>query len=416
MIVIIFIIILCLVLSAYFSGMETGFISLDRYKLEQDARNNKRKTQIMQFLENPDRLFGTTLLGTNIFLVIMSSLAVLFLDKFNFKYGENITEETGSLVIAGVVLIFGEIIPKAIYRENPMRLVEKNFGLIRFSSVIASPFVFLVTKLNYLLTKLFHLQEVPSLLKVSREDLSFIVSESDTEDDEDINQKDLLEEALEFSELRAENVMTHRTEIIAFERTARISEVIDEALKEKFTRFPVIEEDIDHVIGILIIYDLLKCDNPEKETAEDYMRPALFVPESMNMDALLAEMQAKKKSVAIVLDAYGGTAGMITIEDILEELVGEIEDEYDIEELELEKLTDGSILINGDMEIDILNSKYDIRLPEGDYETIAGLIIDHLAKIPSLNTRIELNDYILEVSKVTRKKIEKVKLIPKTAN
>lgn len=239
-----------------------------------------------------------------------------------------------------------------------------------------------------------------------------MVSESAVnENDEDINQKDLLEEALEFSELKAENVMTHRTEIVAFEKTESISDVIKSAREAGFTRFPVIEGDIDHVSGILIIYDLLTCDEPDKETAEDYSRPALFVPESMNIDTLLAEMQAKKRSLAIVLDPWGGTAGMVTIEDIMEELVGEIEDEYDIEEHDIEELPDGSYLINGDVEIDMLNSKFDFNFPEGDYETVAGMLIDVLAKIPPVNTKVNIDNYELTVNEVTRKKIEKVKII-----
>jgi CBS domain containing-hemolysin-like protein len=406
------------ILSAYFSGMETGLISLDRYKLEQDARNDKRKMQILQFLENPDRLFGTTLLGNNISVVIVSSLTILLINKLHnelhIEQDIEIYQHTGTLIMTGIMLLFAEIIPKALYREEPIKLVEKNFSLIRVFSVIAKPFVSMVNKMNHWLTKIFHFKEVHSLLKVSREDLSFMVSESeDDETEEEINQKELLEEALEFGELQAENVMTHRTEIVAFERTTSISEVIEAAKNFGFTRFPVIEEDIDHISGILIIYDLLKCENPEKEKAEDYMRPTLFVPESMSIDALLAEMQAEKRTLAIVLDAYSGTAGMITIEDIMEELVGEIEDEYDIEETELEKLADGSYLINGDMEIDTLNSKYDFDLPEGDYETVAGMVIDNLARIPQVNTRIEMKNYSLVINKVTRRKIEKVKLVPK---
>lgn len=392
--------------------METGLISLDRYKLEQEARNDSRKRQILQFLDNPDRLFGSTLLGNNISVVIVSSLTILLIERLRSHHHLHISEETGTLVMTGIILIFAEIIPKALYRDEPNKLVEKNFNFIRIFSIIAQPFVNMVNFLNSKLIKLFKIKQGANLLKVSREDLSFMVSQSEVEENgQDINQKDLLEEALEFSELKAENVMTHRTEIVAFEKAASINDVIASARKAGFTRFPVIDQDIDHVSGILIIYDLLNCKDPANEKAEDYIRPALFVPESMNMDTLLAEMQAKKRSLAIVLDPWGGTAGMITIEDIMEELVGEIEDEYDIEEHELEKLPDGSYLINGDVEIDTLNSKYEFNIPEGDYETIAGLIIDRLAKIPPVNTRVEYDNLTLVVNKVTKKKIEKIKLI-----
>lgn len=413
-ILIIILIVLFIILSAYFSGMETGLISQDRYKLEQDARNDKRKKQILRFLENPDWLFGTTLLGNNICVVILSALTILLLNRLKDNHGITITEQVGTLIMTGIILIFAEIIPKALYREQSSKLVEKNFGLLWVFSILAKPSVKLVNVINHKLTRLLHLKEEPNLLKVSREDLSFMVSESEIqEDEEELNQKDLLEEALEFGELKAENVMTHRTEIIAFEKNTSILEVIKAAEEAGFTRFPVIENDIDNVCGILIIYDILKCDDPKNDKVENYMRHILFVPESMTIDALLAEMQAKKRSLAIVVDSYGGTAGMVTIEDIIEELVGEIEDEYDIEESELEILPDGSYMVNGDMEIDLLSSKYDIDLPEGDYETVAGLIIDRLAKIPVINTLVELQHYSLLVHDVTRKKIEKVKITPK---
>ncbi len=389
-------------------------ISLDSLKLEQEAKNNDSKGQILDFLKNPDKLFGTTLFGCNISLVIVSSLTILLLNSLRDKQMIKISDHTGTLIISGILLLFAEIIPKALYREYPNKMVERNFWILKFFSVLFSPFTKFVTLLNKRISRLFNLTEADNLMKVTREDLSFMVSESETYEGElETNQKELLEEALEFGELKAENVMRHRTEIVAFEQKTPINEVIAQARDMGYTRFPVYNEDLDNISGVLIIYDLLNSENTEEEKAEDFLRPVLFVPETMNMDALLAEMQAKKRSMAIVVDSYGGTAGMITIEDIMEELVGEIEDEYDVEENELEQLADGSYLINGDTEIDILNDNYDLNLPEGDYETIAGLIIDRLAKIPQVDARVELKQYTLIINKVTEKKIEKVKLLKK---
>ncbi|MDP8210231.1 MAG: hemolysin family protein [Candidatus Stygibacter australis] len=401
-------------MSAFFSGMETGLISLDKLKLEQEAKNSTKKKQILDFLKTPDKLFGTTLIGTNISIVIVSSLTMLLLQFIPEKSVFKISDQVGTLIVTFILLIFAEIIPKALYREHPNRLVSKNFETLKFYSFLFSPFTRIVTFLNLRISKLFGLKETENLLRVSREDLSFMVSESETsESTTEINQKDLLEEALEFGELKAENVMTHRTEIVAFDKDTSIDDVIRLSREAGYTRFPVYDDDLDNIKGILIIYDLLRRQNNSEEKASDFIRPILFVPETMTVDALLAEMQSKQRSLAIVVDSYGGTAGMITIEDIMEELVGEIEDEYDVEESELEILPDGSYLIDGDTEIDILNDKYDLQLPEGDYETIAGLIINRLARIPKNNTRLELRKYSLLVNKVTAKKIKKVKLIKK---
>ena len=394
--------------------METGLISLDKLKLEQEAKNSTKKKQILNFLKTPDKLFGTTLIGTNISLVIVSSLTVLLLNYLRDRGIIRMSDRTGTLLVAFILLIFAEIIPKALYREHSNRLVSKNFETLKFFNFLLSPFTKIVTYINLRISKLFGLKANENLLRVSREDLSFMVSESETsESTTEINQKDLLEEALEFGELKAENVMTHRTEIVAFDKDTSIDDVISLSREAGYTRFPVYDDDLDNIIGILIIYDLLRCQNSSDEKASEFIRPALFVPETMTVDALLAEMQSKKRSLAIVVDSYGGTAGMVTIEDIMEELVGEIEDEYDAEESELEILPDGSYLIDGDTEIDILNDKYDLQLPEGDYETIAGLIINRLARIPKNNTRLELRKYSLLVNKVTSKKIKKVKLIKK---
>jgi magnesium and cobalt exporter, CNNM family len=394
--------------------METGLISLDKLKLEQEAKNDLKKKQILNFLREPDKLFGTTLIGTNISIVIVSSLTMLLLNSQPADSTFNISSHAGTLFISLILLIFAEIVPKALYREHPNRLVAKNFVTLKFFGFLLSPFIKIVTLINLKVSKWFGLEGTSNLLKVSREDLSFMVSESETnESSTKINQKDLLEEALEFGELKAENVMTHRTEIMAFDQETKIDEVILLSRDAGFTRFPVYEEDIDKIKGVLIIYDLLRRKGNSEEKASDFMRPVMFVPQTMDVDALLADMQAKKRSMAVVVDSYGGTAGMITIEDIMEELVGEIEDEYDVEESELEMLPDGSYLIDGDTEIDILNGKYDMQLPEGDYETIAGLIISQLARIPKINKRVELLKYTLVVNKVTVKKIKKVKLIKK---
>ncbi len=404
------IIIVFFILSAFFSGMETGLISIDRMKMEQQAKKSKKKKQILSVLENPDKLFGTTLFGTNISLVIVTSLSILLINIFNQKKVFHISETAATLIIAGAILIFAEIIPKALYRENPNKLVTRGFPLLRFFSLILLPFVKFVSLLNSLLARMFKLSEKNGFHILTREDLSYMLAE--TKDDGILHedQRDMLEEALEFTELDAENVMIHRTEIVAFEKNTPIEEVISIAKEKGFTRFPVYDEDLDHIIGILIIYDLIKKDNVGKMKASDFVREAFFAPEIMDVDNLLAEMQANKNSMAIIVDPFGGTAGLVTIEDILEEIVGEIEDEYDTTApLEVEKIGKNHYKVQGFVEIDFLNDEYEMNLPEGDYETIAGLIIDKLEKLPRQNTKLTINKWniiILQVSDVKILKLE----------
>ncbi|MFC1887636.1 hemolysin family protein [Candidatus Cloacimonadota bacterium] len=398
------------ILAGFFSGIETGLLSIDRFKLEKEARSSDKKKRILSFLQNPDRLFGTTLFGTNISIVIVSSLTVLLIHYLNTEKDIHISENYGTMIMAGLILIFAEIIPKAIYRDIPNIMVPRFFNLLNFFSTILTPFVKLVGGLNSLLAKIFNLPANTGYHLLTREDISYMLSKTENDENLEEDQREMLEEALEFTELKAENVMIHRTEIVALHKDTTISEVIQIAKREGFTRFPVFGEDLDDIVGVLIIYDLLNIEDKENLFAKDFLREAFFAPETMDVNKLLADMQSKKKSVAVIIDPFGGTAGLITIEDILEEIVGEIEDEYDVSTEEVEILEDGSFLIQGYVEIDLLNDEYDMNLPEGDYETIAGLIIDRLEKIPSTKTRMIVGDWILQIIQVTSTKIIKIKM------
>jgi len=408
-------IVIFFLLAGFFSGIETGLISVDRLKLEQDAKGSKRKKQILSFLENPDRLFGTTLFGTNISIVIVSSLTIYLLTHCKERSSAVVGEESGTLILSGLILVFAEIIPKAIFREKSINLVPRFFPLLNFFTIILKPFVKFVAFLNKLISKIFKLPDQPGYSKITKEDISYMLAEDDSNELLQAHQRELLEEALEFSELKAENVMIHRTEIVAVHKDTPLEEVTKVAREKGFTRFPVYGDDLDDIIGILIIYDLLKRkETVQNSTVKDFIRKAYFAPETMDVNKLLTEMQSHKISMTIIVDSFGGTAGLITIEDILEELVGEIEDEYDTSNQEVEKLDNNNFLIQGFVEIDYLNDEYNMNLPEGDYETIAGLIIDRLAKIPVRNTKLLVNNWEIQVVQVTNTKITKVKMVRKT--
>ncbi len=408
----ILLIIIFFILSSFFSGIETGLISIDRFKLEKEAKNSKKKKQIQHFLENPDYLFGTTLFGNNISVVIVSSLTMFLIHYLNKTGTIVISKQLGILILAGLILIFAEIIPKAIYRENPNKLVTRLFPVLKFFSIILKPFIKFVALLNSILAKIFRLPQKTGYHLLTREDISLMLSETWEDDYLHEHQREMLEEALEFAELKAENVMIHRTEIIALPQDTPIDEVIETAKKDGFTRFPIYGEDLDDIQGILIIYDLMKIPKKNDMKASDFVRKSFFAPENMNVNTLLTEMQTRKKSMAIIVDSFGGTAGLVTIEDILEEIVGEIEDEYDITTEEIQKIGENSYIIQGFVEIDYLNDEYNMNLPEGDYETIAGLIINKLARIPARKTKITVRNWEFEVIQATNTKILKVKVSP----
>lgn len=414
-IIAIIIIVIFFVLAAFFSGMETGLISLGQLKLSSPPKNDRSNKTISKFDKQANKFFATTLIGTNLSIIIVTSLSILLLYYFRSKIKLN--NEIFILILAGIILIFSEIIPKALFRDKAEKLVKNSFPLISFFAIIFKPFLGIINILDNSLSKIFKLPEKANLQNITKEDLSYMLSQTESDGQLLENQREMLEEALEFRELKAENVMIHRTEIIALPQDMPIQDILALAKKEGFTRFPVYNEDLDDIIGILIIYDIMKRNQHNGLTAFDFVREAYFAPESIDVTTLLTEMQTYKKSMVIIVDSFGGTSGIVTIEDILEEIVGEIEDEYDNTAQEVEILDENSYKVQGYVEIDFLNDEYDLDIPVGDYETIAGLVIDRLARIPKQGVSIKTGEWNLKVLQVTDKKIVTVGLqrLPKIA-
>jgi putative hemolysin len=361
----------------------------------------------MHFLERPERIFGTTLIGNNISNTMIATLAVYLVNLS----GWNLEGTAITLITTAVVLVFCETIPKALFRDRPNQLVPALFPILKGIYFLLSPFVRLITKFNHRFSGMFRVNG-HSYQFLTREDLSNMLAEAQPDENLHEHQREMLEEAMGFGETNAHDVMTPRIDMVAIPADATVAEALAIAKQEQFTRYPVYRDDIDHVVGMLIVYDLIGVDPNSSDTVGKYAREAFFVPEKMDISALLKEMQVQKKSVAIVVDSFGGTAGLVTSEDILEEVVGEIEDEYDTEtDADVQQIDDHTYVVQGDVEVDDLIDNYDIDLPnDGDYKTIAGLIIDKLARIPGKGQKLMTGDWKIEVLQVTTRKIQKVRL------
>jgi CBS domain containing-hemolysin-like protein len=397
-----------LAISFLFSGFETGAISINQITLEQEAKKSKSKAQLLAFIRKPDRLLGTTLIGNNISNVILASVATFVAHELQSQY---FPAQYTSLLIGTLVLMFGEIMPKSIFRDHADKIVPMFFPLIMFFYYILKPFVAIVSYINTKLRKWLKIEDSNQFNYLTRDDLTFLLSQA-TDDKMSDPQLEMIEDALDFHEQDAVNVMIPRTDIVAIPESATIPEIIEIAKKEGFTRYPVYRQNLDDIVGILILYDILKKDCTPEVCAGQIIHEALFVPENMDLDVLLKEMQLKRRSMAIVVDAYGGTSGLVTIEDILEEIVGDIEDEYDTEEdnKEVEQVAPNTWLVQADVDIDRLADEYNIELPEGDYETLAGLILDQLERIPVQGQSLTIAEYRIQILQATDKKIIKVKL------
>ncbi len=385
-------------------------ISIDRFRLEQEVKCQKHNRRLKQFLDNPNAFLGITLIGNNIAIVVVSSLfAIYFADKIPY-----LSRSVSTLALAGMMLIFAEIVPKSYCRDNAEQLVRRYFPVLYVFYLLMSPFVGSINTISRIMAKMFKIDTDTRYSFLTREDLAIILAESSFDDTMEKPQRDMLEEVMEFNELTAKNVMTPRLDIVAIHGDKPLQEIIETAREESYTRYPVYEDNVDQIIGILIIYDLISEDTNCDKTARDFAREALFVPETIDISSLLKEMQDHRKSMAIVVDNYGGTSGLITTEDIIEELVGEIEDEYDIaedEDLKVKVVNENTIAVKGDTEIDFLNDNFDADLPDGEYETIAGLIIEKIMKIPHKGHKIKVGKWNIEITQATATKISQIIMV-----
>jgi putative hemolysin len=398
-------------LSFFFSGIETGIVSLDRLKLEKDAKHSLHKKRLLHFIESPDRFFGTTLVGNNIVNIVIASLTTYLLQE---KLPNQVIDpKISSLAMAGIILVFGEMLPKAIFRDYSNKLVPLLFPVLRFFYIILKPVVLIVTSFTSLVFKILRFKTTPGFSYITKDDLAFILSQTESDEDLASPQRDMLEDALEFNEQKAKNIMVPRMEIVAIQEDTPLIEVEEFAREHGYTRYPVYHENLDHIVGVLIIYDIIKNDDKEHRVAKDIMHIPYFAPETIDIDNLMKEMQIHRKSMAIISDSYGGTAGIVTMEDILEEIVGDIADEYDDDDdtsKDISQVSPDLFIVKGDVEIDRLMDEYDIELPEGNYTTIAGLIIDQLEKIPTQGQFLNLDNCKIQILQVTNKKIVKVKI------
>jgi CBS domain containing-hemolysin-like protein len=393
--------------SFLFAGFENGVISINQLELESKAKKDKSAAKLLAMVRQPDKVLGTTLLGNNIVNILFASLATYVVDRYIVSFNARYT----SLIVGAIVLIFCEVVPKTLFREYSDVLVPAVAPFMRGVYAILKPLVTCVSWMNTRLRNMLKITEGNSFNYLTKDDLTYLLSVTEADASEE-PQIEMIEDALDFTEQVAKDIMVPRTELVAIPATATVSEAIEIAREEGFTRYPVYGKDIDDIVGILIIYDFLKKEcSPDIPVSELTHKP-FFTPENINLSVLLRQMQKYHRSIAIVVDAYGGTSGIVTMEDILEEIVGEIADEYDEEEEieEVEQLTPDTWLVPGDMEIDRLADEYNIQLPEGDYQTVAGLILDRLAKIPHQGQIINIEGYRIQVLQVTDRKILKVKI------
>lgn len=402
---------LLLALSAFFSGSETALTSLGKLKTK-SLIEKKRKT-LSAWLSDPDSLLTTILVGNNIANISAAVLLTFILMRL---FGETTPGKIGAIstgVMTFLILIFGEIAPKTYARDNAEKVALKAIKLLNFFSYILSPLV------------KFFLFAAGQLIRIcggrrgkfepfmTEDEIRGLISLGEEEGVLEEEKKEMLEGIFEFGETKVREVMIPRPDIVAIEIGINLEDVFKLAISAGHSRILVFKEKIDNVVGILYVKDLLSLwPKGETKPLSELMRTPYFVPEAKKVDELLREFKSKRIHIAVVVDEYGGTAGLVTIEDLIEEIVGEIEDEYDhAKKEEIIILADELAIVNGRADIGEINERFDISLPEKEgVETVAGAITDYLGYVPQKGEDIFYKNLKISIIEADPRQVIKVRI------
>ena len=375
-------------------------------------------------LKNPSKFLATIQIGITLAGFLSSAFASdAFADKlapmlndimpfFSISIWRTISIIIITLILSFFTLVFGELVPKRLAMKYYEKISYATIGVIKSISVITAPFVKLLTFSTNIVSKIFGVSEQEEET-VTEEEIKMMVDQGEEKGAIEENEKELINNVFDFNDIVASEIMTHRTDVYAIEINENLYELLDEIDEYKYSRIPVYEDTIDDIKGILYLKDILKLVSTKKEIKiKDILREAYFVPKSKPIDEIFTELQNNKKQMAIVVDEYGGTSGLLTMEDILEELVGNIFDEYDEEEVSLKKLDDNTYLIEGTISIYELNKNLDVDVPEGDYDTLSGYLIEKLGRLPEEDSYpiIEDEELTYKIEEVEDKRIKWIKV------
>ncbi len=411
-------IILTLLASAFFSGMEIAFISSNRLKQELDTKRNVYSARVLaDFYKNPSKFIGALLLGNNIALVIYGIAAAAWLEPvLQRTLPESLHSEwfillSQTVISTLIILIAAEFLPKILFRLNPNKILKFFAVPIRLIYYLLYPFIVIYIGITeFLIKKIFRIKISEDAYTFSAVDLDEYVKDyqPDEEEGEEINQEiQMLQNAMEFKNVKLRDCMVPRTDIDAIE----INESIDN-LRKMFTgtghsKIMVYDEHIDNIRGYVHAYDMFK----KPASIKEILRDVKVYPETMAANKLLSIFIKTHKSIAVVVDEFGGTSGIVTMEDIIEEIFGEIEDEYDKDEEREEQLNDHEFIFSARMEIDYINEKYRLNIPASDeYETLAGFILHHHESIPETGQEIDIPPFHFKILKAGGNRLELVHL------
>ena len=412
--------------NAYFAAAEIAFISLNDAKLDMQVKEgNKKAKSIKKILDNPSKFLATIQIGITFAGFLSSAFAseafaselapILhgWIPYLSLEVWNSISIVLITIVLSYFTLILGELVPKRIAMKYYEKIAFGTVGVIRTIATFTAPFVKLLTFSTNLVSKLFGVSETEEET-VTEEEIRMMVDVGEEKGIIEKEEREMINNVFEFNDTVVSEIMVPRTEIYAVDMNLSISKVIEDITKDdefRYSRIPVYDETIDEIKGVVYIKDILLSTKNKNVKIKNLVKDAYYVPETKPVNELFEELRKNRLQIAIVVDEYGGTAGVVTMEDILEEIVGEIYDEYDEVKMIYEKIDENTYILNGSMSVSEVEKVLDVTIPEGDYDTISGYLVEELGRIPSEKEKpvIETSNVIYKVEKTKDMRITKIK-------
>lgn len=399
-------------LSGFFSASETALTAFRSIHLEKigDQKKEKLVNLLKQWLKDPNHMLTGMLIGNNIVNIMASSIATVLTVTYFGNTGKSVVITT--FAMTATILIFGEITPKIIARNNSFKIAGKVIPYIYYLAILFNPLILVLMFISKLIGRIFGINMENAGVMITEEDIISFVNVGSEEGIIEEDEKEMIHSIVGFGETTAKEVMTPRTSMTAFEASKTVDEIWDNLMEDGFSRIPVYEETIDNIQGILYVKDILpklKLGNTSIAVKE-LVRPAYFVPETKSIIEILKQFREKQVHIAMVLDEYGGIVGLLTIEDLMEEIVGEIRDEFDGEEYDLvKKIGENSYEVDAMIDIETLDKELNISLPVSeDYESLGGLITTELGRVTEIGDELALGNVRLQVLEMDKMRISKV--------
>jgi len=403
--------VLCLMATMFFSAAEMAFIAANRLRLRHMAEEgSKIAARYLEAFSRPERILSTAMMGVTISHIVASSITtVVLLPKFG-----GWAWLVATAVITPLMLVFGEIIPKAFAREWATSLILSLFRPLRWASALLVPFVFTANLIVSSVLRLFGGPRADTRHFVSREELKALLAMEPGEAEVTTQEAEMIDKIFDLGDTTVREIMVPLVEVAMLPETATTDDAIALVQRRGFSRIPIYRQRETNIVGVVGAMDIL-ARGGEVARLTDLMRPPVYVPETKRIDDLLREMQRARNHMAVVVDEYGGSTGVVTLEDILEEIVGEIHDEHDRAPASVERLPDGSFLVAARTNLEELNEALDWTLPKRDYETVAGLVLSTLHRIPRRGEDFQVDGYTITVLEADERHVTAVKITPPLA-